>query len=189
MYEWMQTWETVEEGHFTYKRCLTVWVDLACRLAPAMQYAPLLDGWYPLLQPRTMHRPAAQPTLDALEIAVQSTPSPMERQPPHDSIAAEVSMHSKPPVEWAKSSTLLEDAMKVAKLADPRIGHALSPVGHSEALGGAAAAFLRSLACADAPGTQRLLSMLGTYPVEHLITQLRLTQLEDKTPVSVGRAH
>ena len=59
--------------------------------------SPRGDGRQPASHESTTHRLASQPTLRAPRIFVQSIPSPVEAQPPQESSAWVVSMHSYPP--------------------------------------------------------------------------------------------
>lgn len=116
-----------------------------------------------------MHWPAEQPTLETPERAVHceitvqqgplkqfstltSTPLPVDAHPPQDSTFSVVSMHSYPPFAEKKSAVWSDDWTKVSKLAEPAIGHAVSPVG--QRLTGFGVLLFLALVLPEAPNKQ-----------------------------------
>jgi hypothetical protein len=57
-------------------------------------FSAFSDGFHPGWQLKTTHFPSEQPTPLLPRIFEQSTPSPTDEQPPHESRAEEVSTHS-----------------------------------------------------------------------------------------------
>lgn len=94
----------------------------------------LRETAYPGSQERMTHCPPLQPTPAECEICVQSLPSPVEAQPPHESRDVVVSRHSYPPAECPYSMFLLDERRKAPKLAEPAMGQAVSPTGHRDSV-------------------------------------------------------